>query len=213
VLVLLREHDMTIEKGKEWGQVVSTPPGVVVVGTDVALVQAWKKNNDSVIAVRGGDLFKALGQPATDLTQSTIRVAPIDLFLTVVHCEDGTVLTEYAASSIEIGSWRTRRRYVCISNTGFVNTMNIAPRAHPNDGEMDVVTVSASMDWRQRFIARRRAQLGNHVPHPHISMERGTEASWSREYKREVLSIDGHSIGKWSRIVVTVMPDACLVAL
>ncbi len=211
--MLPKEHVMTIEKGKEWGQVVPTPAGVVVAESDFNLVQEWKKKNENVIAVSGGDLFNALGQPSTDLHQSTIRVAPVDLFLIVIHCDDGTVLTEYAASSIEIGSWRNGRRYVCISNTGFVSTMNIAPRAHPNDGEMDVVTVSANMDWRQRFIARRRAQLGNHVPHPHISMERGTEASWSSEYKREVLKVDGQAIARWTRIVVSVVPDACLIAL
>jgi hypothetical protein len=204
---------MTIEKGKEWGQVVPTPSNVVVVEGDKELTRAWEEHNDNVFSIKQGDLFNALGRPSPDLSKSAIRVVPVDLLRVVVLNYDDTTHTQFAVSSVEVGSWRSRRRYVCVSNTGFVGFVNIAPRAHPNDGEMDVVTVSAAMDWRQRFIAHRRAQLGNHVPHPHISMQRGAEGLWSREHRREVLRIDGHRVDGWREIAVSVVPDACLLAL
>ena len=94
-----------------------------------------------------------------------------------------------------------------MSNSGFINALNIAPRSHPNDGEFDVVHLSADMPMRQRFIARRRAKTGTHIPHPDISIRRDTELHLSRAAQQERLSIDGVAVSQWKVISISLEPD------
>ena len=53
-------------------------------------------------------------------------------------------------------------------NSDHLGTWNVAPRAHPNDGKLDVISVGRGMTFRQRLQARTRLELGTHVPHPAI---------------------------------------------
>jgi hypothetical protein len=208
---------MTIEKGKEWGRRISRPHEVVTATSDFDLAQKWSLHSHGIFRLTGGDVFTALGCPVWDDEADEVQLLSIDVLQIMFGAEeqlaDTTQHISYAFSSIEIGSWMSRGRYVCISNAGFVSKSNIAPRAHPNDGEMDVVTVSDEMEWKQRIQAWRRSRLGHHVPHPHIAMERGTEMVIARVNNREVLRVDGKSIGNWRRCVVRVIPDACHIVV
>ena len=53
-------------------------------------------------------------------------------------------------------------------NADRIGAWDVAPRAHPNDGQLDVVEVDASMGLRDRWQASRRLATGTHVPHPAI---------------------------------------------
>jgi hypothetical protein len=215
---------MTIEKGQEWGHRGQRPQSVRVVHSDTDLVDAWTQDSSTVFAVMAGDLHMALGQPKWQDDQTECQFLPVDVFHVTVtqqhdhqhsahNSEAKDVVETFAVSSVCIGSWFTRGRFITVSNCGFVGRYNIAPRAHPNDGEMDVVTVYSGMDWRQRVQARSRARLGQHVPHPQISMERGRSHSWTKESKREKLFIDGREIRNWASVEITVIPDACTVVV
>jgi diacylglycerol kinase family enzyme len=111
-----------------------------------------------------------------------------------------------AFSHVSIGSWWTSR-HIIVSNSGFYSGLNIAPRSHPNDGEFDVVAISADMPLKQRFIARRKARTGTHIPHPSIAVTRGTTLTIFREKPQERLSIDGVAVSNWSEISITIQPD------
>ena len=63
-------------------------------------------------------------------------------------------------------------------NTDCRGRWDVAPRAHPNDGRVDVVEVAAAMGLRARWQARRRLPTGTHVPHPAIRTGRATERAW-----------------------------------
>ena len=206
---------MTIEKGKEWGHRGPCPRDVVTVHSERELVDTWRTNPQSIFVVQAGDLYSALGRPQWQ-PKEEVQFLPVDVLQVTIATEGSHVdepFMQYAVSSIEIGSWLSRQRFVCVSNCGFIGSYNIAPRAHPNDGEMDVVTVDPTMDWRQRLQARSRARLGQHVPHPQIWMERGVTHTWRKESGRERLRVDGVVIANWSSIEVAVMPDACTVVV
>jgi diacylglycerol kinase family enzyme len=145
------------------------------------------------------------------IDRTVVRALPVDVLRVEIVTADNTRQVCWALSSVQIGSWRKRGRYVCVSNTGHLGKLQLAPRAHPNDGEMDVVTISSDIDWKQRFIAHRRAQLGTHLPHPDISVERGTTASWTRTGSREHLRIDGNVVASWNEVTVSIVPDALTV--
>jgi len=212
---------MTIEKGKEWGYRGPCPQNLFFAKDDADLVKLWQHDPSAVFVMLSGDLHTSLGHPTwnqPDVSGELIEVQflPVDIFRVVVKRNASTndSITEmYALSSVEIGSWLTRGRYVCVSNCGFIGDYNIAPRAHPNDGEMDVVTVSKSIDWRQRLQARSRAKLGNHVPHLQIAMERGTSHSWTKASSRERLYVDGFEVKDWRAVDVHVLADACTVVV
>lgn len=212
---------MTIEKGKEWGHRARRPSTVVFAKDDVDLISQWQNNSSAPFVILGGDLHTSLGRPLwntnSDTENASAQFLPVDILKVDVISDNASsshdVITMYALSSVQIGSWLSRERLVCVSNCGFIGDYNIAPRAHPNDGEMDVVTINASIDWRQRLQARARARLGNHVPHPQIAMERGVEHSWTKESPRERLSVDGIEVKRWSSVHVSVIADACTVVV
>lgn len=206
---------MTIEKGKEWGHRGPCPGGVIVVNSDRQLVDAWCDNPQSIFVVEAGDLHMALGQPRWQ-PKDEVQHLPVDVLRVKMSSgspDDDDTHVMYALSSIEIGTWLSRRRFICVSNCGFIGSYNIAPRAHPNDGEMDVVSIDPAMDWRQRFQARTRARLGQHVPHPQISMERGVSHTWHKESAREKLRIDGAIVADWDCVEVSVLADVCTVVV
>ncbi len=61
---------------------------------------------------------------------------------------------------------------VAVMNAEFLGDWDVAPRAHPGDGLLDVVSVAAGMSLADRLRARRRLPAGTHVPHPAITIER-----------------------------------------
>jgi diacylglycerol kinase family enzyme len=134
----------------------------------------------------------------------------IDALLIRVVKPDDSDQELIAASRIEVGSFLSplgRRRFVCVTNGGIVNTRNLAPRAHPNDGRIDVLTIDASMTFRNRLIARNKAMTGTHLPHPQISVRQDQSFHTSKLDRGEKLSIDGILVREWSEIFVSIMPD------
>jgi diacylglycerol kinase family enzyme len=64
-----------------------------------------------------------------------------------------------------------------------------------------------AMSRRDRINSRRRARLGNHLPHPHIKVQRGQSFSFSRQRSRESLRIDNELIPLWTAVHIEVKPD------
>jgi diacylglycerol kinase family enzyme len=123
---------------------------------------------------------------------------------------DGSEQHMIASSRVEIGAFLSpigRRRFVCVTNGGIVNGRNLAPRAHPNDGRLDVMTVDATMTFRNRLIARKKAVTGTHLPHPRISVRQDDTFISQKSGKRERLSVDGIAIKEWSEVFVMIFPD------
>jgi len=95
-------------------------------------------------------------------------------------------------------------------NVAHLGSWDVAPRAHPNDGRLDVVAVAATMSMRARRQARRRLRTGSHLPHPEITVTRTTTAS-CRPERGAVVIIDGGPARRATLVTVTVAPDAALV--
>lgn len=199
---------MTIRKGEEWGTRIVAPDVITQVGGDAAIAIL---SNNHVMSIFKGDVFEALGCPQIVEPGQDCTLLDIDAFQCSIVLADGKVRTERAASCVEIGSFAPRigrsSRYVCISNAGIVKGRNLTPRAHPNDGILDVLEVSQDISFRNRLQAFKRASTGTHIPHPNISTKRHSECEYHNEGGQEILRIDHVRISSWLSVRITVIPD------
>ena len=104
-----------------------------------------------------------------------------------------------------LGWWRDR--IVAVMNVDHLGKWDAAPRAHPNDGWLDVIEVSESMSPRVRWQAWRRLPAGDHVPHPDITVRRRRAETWT--FGRALnLWVDGVERGSVHMLRVEITPDA-----
>ncbi len=131
---------------------------------------------------------------------------PID----VLHVTaDGRELLAVAHVVARGHSWWTGG-ILAVMNVDHLGHWDVAPRAHPNDGRADAVTVDAAMGRRARWQAWRRLPTGTHLPHPAITAERMTTASWTFDPPRR-LWLDGVARGTVRSLEVALAPDAAVV--
>lgn len=198
---------MTIRKGEAWGTPAVRPVCVRVARDDMTAATA----SSEPIVVVGGDLWAALGRPVPGVPGSPCTAVPVDRLEVTVMIGSSRMIHK-AVSQVRVGGWLGRRRLVVATNVGEWGPWSIAPRAHPNDGFVHVMTLDGSMGWRERAIARRRARSGTHVPHPLINVERTSTATIERA-GREVLRIDGRRIRRWDSARVRVLSDDLTVLI
>ncbi len=192
---------MTIEKGKPWGVAGTVPDAVFVARTDAEAATAMGRP----VQLVGGNLWESLGSPASRVTGSDCTFLTVDgLVCSVNH--RGEIITVSAISEVVVGSWTSRQGLIVVSNAGMWGGLNIAPRAHPNDGEFDVFSMESTTTVRQRLLARRRAVTGTHLPHPSMSVRRSTHVVLERN-AGESLVIDGVTFGHWTSVSVAVKAD------
>jgi diacylglycerol kinase family enzyme len=89
-------------------------------------------------------------------------------------------------------------------NAAFLGRWNVAPRAHPGDGRLDVL--EARLPFADRVKAWRRLPTGTHVPHPDIRERRLRSAEWRFDPPVTVW-IDGEPVGRCRHLVIGVEPD------
>lgn len=193
---------MTIRPGEPWGVEVARPDDLVEVPDDAGL--AGRPGVPT--AVRGGDLFRALGAPQPRDPMQRVEIDGIRVVIDDVEV-DG-VAHVVMRRGRRRGWWRGP--IVAVMNVEHLGVWNVAPRAHPNDGRLDIVEVRSEMSLRDRWTARRRLPGGTHVPHPHVSTSRSTAQSWRFERPIDV-DVDGRRIGPAQRVEVEVVPDRYVV--
>ena len=146
------------------------PDHAVVVDNDQRaseLVTVCRRANTEIppIALEGGDLRRTLGgngqvRPGFEATEVTVDLGAVLL--------DGE-LHWFVAHLAAHRSWLWGEILV-VANAAFLGHWNIAPRAHPGDGVLDIM--QANLSFRERLRARGRMPSGTHVPHPQISIRR-----------------------------------------
>lgn len=194
---------MTIRPGVAWG----TPydgPDPIEIHDDATLASALAQEPGAgpsvspTVWVRGGDLHRSLGAPGRSTDR---RALPLDLGFVRL---DGGDERPFAAHVVaRRRGWRGR--FLVILNAAYLGDWNVGPRAHPNDGRLDVI--DGALTIGQRLQARRRVGSGSHLPHPALAASRVTSGSW--DLGRSVpVWIDGRRAGPAQRIEVRIEPDA-----
>ncbi|HEX5367231.1 MAG TPA: hypothetical protein VFW63_11300 [Acidimicrobiales bacterium] len=202
---------MTIRRGQAWGAPGGLPPGGVVVRSDAegrAVATAARRAGEPVppLGLAGGDLARTLGGRGDEarLRSADAVQVPVDLGSVLVDGRQHWFVAHLVARR---GWWRGR--IVAAMNAEFLGPWDVAPRAHPGDGLLDVLDVAAAMGIRDRWQARGRLVAGTHLPHPAVTVTRRRAVQIDLGRPTPVW-LDGEPIGEARRLVVRVEPDALL---
>jgi hypothetical protein len=199
---------MTIRPGQPWGEVVErpAPETAAAAGDDAAAARLLADRAAATVLVAAGDLVRTVGGASSG---STVRRYPVDLLDVVA---DGRIRVALAHVVVRrrglFGWWRGPLR--AVMNVGLLGDWDVAPRAHPNDGRLDVVEVDAGMSVGDRWRARPRLPTGTHIPHPAISITTRRNVAWRFESPMH-LWIDGVASGRVRELAVDIRPDAAVV--
>jgi diacylglycerol kinase family enzyme len=93
-----------------------------------------------------------------------------------------------------------------IANAEFRGKWDVAPRAHPGDGLLDVIEMSATMSSRARLQAWKRVRLGTHLPHPDLRSRQIAVAAWTFSNPQRIW-VDGKFWHKATEVQVQVLPE------
>jgi hypothetical protein len=204
---------MTIRKGEAWGAPGPSTGEVRTADNDRELAllahERWRHHEHLTASVATGDLLATVGLDKPRPAGQRWRF-PVDLAL--LHAGDGTGADQEVPFVAHLvarrGLWRGEWAVVMnapLLSTRWLGPLRLGPRAHPNDGVLDI-TVGA-LDWRQRVEAARRARTGSHLPHPDLRTVRVSD--WHHGFDRPIpVRVDGHPIGSYRTIAVSVIPDA-----
>lgn len=200
---------MTVRRAQPWGEPGPLPERGTVVTGDAearAVAQIARRAGEPVppLGLLGGDLCRTLGgrgDPA-HLHSADARRVPVDLCSVLVDGRQHWFVAHLVARR----SW-WRGRIVAVMNAEFRGRWDVAPRAHPDDGLLDVLDVAASMPLRDRLRARTRLPSGTHVPHPDIREARRPAMQFDLDEPLDVW-LDGEPVGRARTLSVRVEPDA-----
>lgn len=209
---------MTIRKGQDWGGPGTLEPGEPVGDDDAEVAEllsaVWSEGAPAPgIGLLGGDLHRTLGEPhhdEFDLREGRGLRLPMDLGTVRI---DGGAPRVFIAHLVAMeqprrGLWSTRT--VTAVNGSFVGPWNLGPRAHPNDGRLDIT--DGVLPRSQRRAGRRRALTGTHVPHPDLSERRTAHYEVDSAVPLHV-ELDGRAVGCGTRLEITCHPDAWVAVI
>lgn len=208
---------MTIEKGQAWGE-----PWAPDAGTELAEAADDADLADQVgpldgsaparpVLVRSGDVLRTLGLEAPRPEGQRFGY-PIDVGL--------ARLGRAGADPVElpfVAHLTVRNRpltgigpglSLVVMNAAWLGSLRLGPRAHPNDGLLDVT--EGTVGPIQRWEGTRRARSGSHLPHPRLRTSRAR--TWEGRWPRPVtVWLDGRRRGRFDRVSVELVADAALV--
>lgn len=207
---------MTVRSGSPWGEPGALAGGSPAFDDDRAaarwLAGALAAHAEAEVGLLGGDLHRTLGSPSRtedDLRRGAGVRYPVDLV--DVHWVDTDQEGHHDVALAHVvarGRRWWRRRTIAVMNADQLGEWNLGPRAHPDDGRLDVT--DGALGWLDRRALRRRAPAGAHVPHPALRESR------VRELDVELappmgLWLDGERVGTAVRLRVRCRPDAAVV--
>ena len=209
---------MTIRKLEPYGIQASRPLNLVTRQSDYELAQHFTSHDRAVpcTVIQGGiaqslgitgDVQRDLTSHATHLDQQMTRV-DLDLlqidYRTVASGENSLQIVVAGTLSLQLRT--PLSTFLIFSNSGYWRERDLLPRAHPNDGFVDVLEVDPNITLRQRALAWRRSKTGSHLPHPHLRVSRTTDFQWSGRPSNMIA--DGVAFNEVVWLQCTVLADA-----
>lgn len=203
---------MTIRRGEQWGAPGALGAHAPVASSDAEaarlVAQRWSSGSDPVeLGLLGGDLHHDLGSPRHDAEQLRAgegRRLPMDLGTVSLDGGEPRAFVAHLIATARRHSRLWSSRTVVVMNSSFAGPYRLGPRAHPNDGRLDLT--DGRLPLRQRQDGRRRALTGSHVPHPQLEQRRGDHLVIDGE--RLFVLLDGEEVGSARHLEVRCHPDA-----
>lgn len=195
---------MTIRRHESWGSPGDVPSDIEWCDSDHGLAEAVSRGRP-VIGVAAGDLARTVGAVGRGTRGVLVPLDAIEVTIERGSSHETSIAMAHCLSRSPWwrGGW-WRGEATAIMNAQFVGEWDVAPRGHPNDGRLDVVSIDRVMPKRQRWSAWRRLPRGEHIPHPMITVASAADPISGGP---GVLEIDGRSVGRVDRWTVRVLAD------
>ena len=195
-----------IRKGESCGTPIELDGSEPVVDGDAQLARLLSGalaagGSGPTVLLTGGDLHRCLGGVAALVPHAL----PVDLLEVSVNGERHWAVGHVIARS----PWWSGQ-FLVVMNGSHLGGWNLGPKAHPNDGLVDVTI--GSLAPADRLAARRRAHTGSHLPHPGLRTSRVREITWNSDRPVGVY-VDGTKVGRSTAVSVVVHPDAGAVVI
>jgi hypothetical protein len=210
---------MTIRKLVTYGTSAPRPSDLIVFGSDREIARHYESRDGSQpCTVTDGSIAQSLGirrqnsHGNTHFDQQMTKV-DIDLLQIEYRTERLTdpILRTVVAGSLSIQHRTALSTFLILSNSGIFRGRDMLPRAHPNDGFVDVLAIDIDVNIRQRALAWHRSKTGSHLPHPQLRVSRAVEHQWSGRPSNMIA--DGVLIRDVAWLKCTVLADALSIYL
>ncbi len=193
---------MTISKGQLWERPADPNIAPTPTTSDADAAAKASRSADgapAVLRLAAGDLLNTMGYEST----------PEPLVGLEFSMDLGFVSVDGAAPAPFVSHLVARNRLwagqcLVAMNAAWVGDLYLGPRAHPNDGLLDITF--GTLNWQQRLLARKRARLGTHVPHPNLTTKRVKDFEFELDASTP-LYLDGQPIGAGKHIMLSLAPD------
>lgn len=209
---------MTISKHGSYGTPVSRPPTLNVLQSDLEIAQHYVSGHTATpCTVTNGSIALSLGISSEMNfrdSESNQQMTLVDIDLLQIDFRTRPPSTANSSTSSRIvvaGTIAIQHRTplstcLILSNSGILRSRDVLPRAHPNDGFVDVLEVDPKISIRQRAIAWSRSATGSHLPHPNLRVSRSIDFQWSGSPARMIADGVTYKGVVWLRC--TVLADA-----
>ena len=210
---------MTIRKLVTYGTSAPRPSDLIVFGSDREIARHYESGNSSKpCTVTRGSIAQSLGirsQHAHVSTHSDPQMTKVEIDLLQIEYRTerpkDPVLHLVVAGSLSIQHRSPLSTFLILSNSGIFRGRDMLPRAHPNDGFVDVLAIDRNINLRQRALAWHRSKTGSHLPHPQLRVSRAVEHQWSGRPSNMIA--DGVLIRDVAWLKCTVLADALSIYL
>lgn len=204
---------MPISPGSPWGVVVPLPDQPMYLKSDRELGvflrdHSAKQIHDQPIFMKSGDIPRVLGVLDRPRDAECLRIV-IDVIAVSYTDASGIEHSDVCIASLSIARRFFRGTISVITNSGYWRKHEVAPRAHLNDGKLDIFEVSGAMPLGQRRLMWKKAETGSHLPHPLLSYSQGDFFHWKGNPQR--LVIDGQHMGMVTNVSCRVQSDCAQV--
>lgn len=198
-----------IRKGEAWGSPVAPTGDEPLARTDaeLAVLLTPEEGRPPLIRLAGGDLHHSLGgSPVIVPGDEGPAVAlPIDAIRVTSPTWNGVAVAHVV---VRARAWRGP--FAVAMGGTHLGDWNLGPRAHPNDGLIDVT--EGALGLRDRLAARRRAPAGAHLPHPALRTKRAATHDIVAAAGRRLV-VDGVDRGPATTVHLDVLPDRGTIVL
>ena len=203
---------MVIKRGEDWGQRTFRPNDLMVFDNDAQanryLTQQLQSSSPThSIAILQSNIARSLGLNGSDLNVENMLKTSFDAIEVEFSDSSGKISHQRCLGNALIRNRWRRGSITGVFNTSFIAGRDWAPRAHPNDGKLDILLLDDAMGLRQRVTAYRLSKSGSHLPHPHLKYLQ-SQSYVVTDLETATLTLDSVRFGEVKSCRFRVIPDA-----
>ena len=202
----MNEQNSAAKYLDSWQFTTQTGSSLKVAKTDTEIVRYYE-SGESLIRLRGGDLYKSLGGKEISHNGTGNTSVALKLDLGVLKLKQSKYLfASYCKVADPLKPWLA----LWAVNSPIIAGKRISPKSHPADGLLDIIEFSMTLREFQK--AYKRFKSGDHIPHPDIKTSKKSEYRINLNKKQRIV-VDGKTVAYAKDLSIELIPHAIAVVL